>query len=115
MDDPNKKFKEELKVFADKLIAEGVSVEEIQSQLDVKKAEFKEAKTTTVETDAPAEKVIASDTDSPSIDGSSEFSRESNPPTPRDNNLFDIQEDTSSPSKKSFREREKSARTRSGR
>ena len=107
MDDPNKKFKEELKVFADKLIAEGVSVEEIQSQLDVKKAEFKEAKTTTVETDAPAEKVIASDTDSPSIDGSSEFSRESNPPTPRDNNLFDIQEDTSSPSKKSFREREK--------
>ena len=93
MDDPNKKFQEELKVFADKLIADGVSIEDIQSQIDVKKANFKKAKTSAVGKDAPAEKVIASDTDSPSIDGSSEFSKESNPPTPRDNNLFEIPED----------------------
>ena len=93
MDDPNKKFQEELKVFADKLIADGVSIEDIQSQIDVKKADFKKAKTSAVGKDAPAEKVIASDTDLPSIDGSSEFSKESNPPTPRDNNLFEIPED----------------------
>ena len=64
----------ELKQLVDQLTDQGLSTEEIQAQVDLRKQEFKQlnesAKTTPVETDATAGEEIASDMESTSEDGS---------------------------------------------
>jgi hypothetical protein len=66
-------FIAELKALAKELKSQGLSNEEIQIQLDAKKAEYKKVKTTPVELDATAGEEIASDMELPSDPGSSDL------------------------------------------
>ena len=66
-------FIKELKALAEKLKEQGFSTEEIQAKLDIKKKEFKPAKTTPVVPDAVAGEEIASDMESPPDPGSSDL------------------------------------------
>ena len=66
-------FIAELKALAKQLKSQGLSNEEIQIQLDAKKAEYKKVKTTPVELDATAGEEIASDMELPSDPGSSDL------------------------------------------
>ena len=63
-------FIAELKALAKELKSQGLSNEEIQIQLDAKKAEYKKVKTTPVVSDAIAGEEIASDMELPSDPGS---------------------------------------------
>ena len=66
-------FIAELKALAKELKSQGLSNEEIQVQLDAKKADYKKVKTTPVVPDAVAGEEIASDMVSPSDPGSSDL------------------------------------------
>ena len=82
----NEKQIQELKDLVDNLTQQGLAIEEIQSQVDLRKQEFKQlnesAKTTPVETDATAGEEIASDMELPSDPGSLDLIGPSKTPDP---------------------------------